>query len=95
VSDEPDNLVLRHLRELRTHLDSRLDKVDGRSDESDVRFVKIETRLADVEGLARTTLTEIVAVARRLEHIETGLRVSERLAALEEKFAEFQRRAGS
>jgi hypothetical protein len=83
MGDESDNLVLRHLREMRTHLDSRFDHVDGRLEEADVRLVKIEARLADVEALARTTLTEVLGVSRRTEHIETGLRVAERLAAIE------------
>lgn len=88
MSDEADNLVLRHLRELRTHIDSRFDG-------SDVRLVKVEARLADVDGLARKTLTEVVGVARRLEHVENALRVAERLAAVEEKLAELERRLGS
>lgn len=95
MSDEADNLVLRHLREFRSHVDVRFDKVDARLDETDVRLVKVEARLSDVEGVARTTLTEVVALARRVEHIETGLRVAERLAALEEKFAELERRGRS
>jgi hypothetical protein len=63
VSDEADNLVLRHLREFRSHVDVRFDKVDARLDETDVRLVKVEARLSDVEGIARTTLTEVVALA--------------------------------
>ena len=82
MSDESDNLALRHLREMRTHLDSRFDRSDARIEEVDVRLVKIETRLADGEGFARSTLTEVVALARRVEHLETGLRVAEHRTSL-------------
>jgi len=98
----PLGCCLRHLREYRSHVDVRFDKVDagfdkvdGRFDKVDVRLVKVEARLSGVEGVARTTLTEVVALARRLEHIETGLRVAERRAAFEEKFAELERRGRS
>jgi hypothetical protein len=87
--DESDNVVLRHLRDLRTGMKAGFD--DLRS-ELDVGLVKVGARLSDVEGLARTTLTEIVALSRRVEHIETGLRVAERLAAVEEKLAQLERR---
>jgi hypothetical protein len=73
----PLGCCLRHLREYRSHVDVRFDKVDagfdkvdGRFDKVDVRLVKVEARLSGVEGVARTTLTEVVALARRLEHIE-------------------------
>ena len=41
------------------------------------------------------TLTEVVALGRRVEHIETGLRVADRLAAMEERLAELERRLGA
>jgi hypothetical protein len=77
MSDESDNFVLRHLREMRTSLDNLRGRLDVRFDETDVRLVKIETRLADVEGLARATLTAVVGVSNR-----DGLGVAERLAAV-------------
>ena len=88
MGDEADNLVLRNLREMRTHMDKRFDEVD-------VQLVKVEARLSDVEGVTRHTLTEVVALARRVEHLETGLRVAERLDALEKKFVDLEQRLGS
>jgi hypothetical protein len=85
---ESDKLVLRHVRELRVHLDARLDATD-------IRLVKLEARVSDVEGITRTTLTEVVGVARRLDHVEKDLRVVERLTDLEGQLAELRRRMDS
>jgi hypothetical protein len=85
---EADNVVLRHLRELRIHMDARFD-------EHTLRFVKLEARMSDVEGITRTTLTEVVGVARRLDHVEKDLRVVERLTDLEGQLAELRRRMDS
>ncbi|HXJ18989.1 MAG TPA: hypothetical protein VMT03_02060 [Polyangia bacterium] len=97
MSDEADNLVLRHLREMRSDMTKRFD-------EADVRLVKIEGRLSDLTGVMHDTRTDVLGLAERLEHIETGLRVAERLAALEaqtgeiaslrQQLAELQRRVG-
>jgi hypothetical protein len=63
MSVESDNIVIRHLREFRAHVDSRFDEMD-------FRFVKGEARLSDVEGLSRKILSDLVAVAGRVEQLE-------------------------
>jgi hypothetical protein len=92
MSDDPDNLVLRRLSEYRAEIKTGLDDV-----RSDIGLLRTETKaaVADVAGVTRKTLSEVVALAGRVDHIETELRLADRLAALEAQVAELQRRAGS
>ena len=114
MSNKADNVVLRHLRELRAKMDDvlktatesgkRFDEAASRSDETDLRLMKIEGRLADLTGVMHDTRSNVLAVAERLAHIEKELRIAERLTALEAKtgeiaslrheLAELQRRVG-
>lgn len=91
MSDEADNLVLRHLQEFRAETKAGLDDV-----RSDVGQLRTETKaaIADVAGVARKTLSEVVALAGRVDHIEIELRLADRLAALEAQVIELQRRMG-
>ncbi|HMC94519.1 MAG TPA: hypothetical protein VKO16_07095 [Polyangia bacterium] len=92
MSDEPDNLVLRHLRELRADMTQRF---DGAEVKADVRFVKIEARLSDLTGVMHDTRADVHGLAGRLDKIETSLGLADRLAAVEEKLAALERRFGS
>jgi hypothetical protein len=91
MSDEPDNLVLRHLRELR----AKTQRFDGAEVKADVRFVKIEARLSDLTGVMHDTRADVHGLAGRLDKIETSLGLADRLAAVEEKLAAPERRFGS
>jgi hypothetical protein len=42
---EPDNLVLAHLRELRTDMNRRFDEIEARFAEMNQRFTALDTRL--------------------------------------------------
>ena len=57
MSNEPENLVVRHLREMRSEIANRFD-------EADVRLVKIEGRLGDLTGVMHETRTDVLAVRR-------------------------------
>jgi DNA-binding XRE family transcriptional regulator len=92
MSDEAENVVLRHLREMRAETKAGLEDV-----RSDIGLLRTETKaaVADVAGVTRKTLSEIGALAGRMDHIETELRLADRLAALEAQVAELRRRADS
>jgi hypothetical protein len=98
VSDEADNLVIRHLqglradmaegfRGLRKELLDRLDRVEDRQ-------VKTEVHLADLRGLVLDTRAEIGRQVEDLRAEVRGSRVAERLAAVEGKIADIERRLG-
>jgi hypothetical protein len=63
MADEGENLVLRHLRELRARMDDGFRQVDE-------RLVKLELRMGDVEGLLRKTHGEVVSLSRRVGALE-------------------------
>ncbi len=91
MSDEADNLVLRYLREFRAESKAGLDDV-----RSEIGLLRTETKaaVADVAGVAPKTLSEVVALAGRSDHLESDLRLADRLAALEVEVAELRRRVG-
>ncbi len=73
--DEPDNLVLRHLRELRVDIDKRFETAE-------IRFQNIERRLASMHQaitgesvMGRYTVAEVeeqlIAIRDRLDALET------------------------
>jgi hypothetical protein len=70
MSDESDNLVLHHLRELRARMDEGFRTIDDRFGELDERLVKLELRMSDVEGLLRKTHVEVVSLSRRVGALE-------------------------
>ena len=92
MSDEADNLVLRHLRELRERIDSRFD-------DQDIHVVKVDGQLADLRGLVLDTRAQMATradlhgITRRLDDIETHLRLADRVA--EPSSSKLQRRLGS
>jgi hypothetical protein len=88
MSDEADNLVIRHLRELRTELLDRLNRVDERQ-------IKTELHLADLRGLVLDARAELGRQVDDLRAEVRGSRVADRLAAVEGKVAELERRVGS
>jgi DNA-binding XRE family transcriptional regulator len=91
MSDEADNLVLRHLKEYRAETKAGLDDL-----RTDLGLLRAETKaaVADVAGVARKTLSEVVALAGRVAQVETDLRLADRLATLEAEVAELRRRVG-
>jgi hypothetical protein len=106
--DEADSPTLSVLQKIQadiidvranTATKSGLEELKGGLEElrTDIGQLRTETKagLTDVAGVARKTLSEVVALSGRVEHIETGLRVADRLAALERQMAEIQRRLGS
>jgi hypothetical protein len=76
VSDESDNLVIRHLQEVRTDMKTGFGRVDARFDEVDERFVKVEASLADVRGVVGKTSSDVVAIARRLDEVDNDIRLA-------------------
>jgi hypothetical protein len=96
VSDEADNVVLRHLREFRAEL--KTDFASLRTD-LDERLVKMELQLADLRGLVLSTRADLGRQVEELRaELKSGLRdirVTDRLAALESQVAELQRQRGS
>ena len=66
MSADGDNIVIRHLQEFRAHVDARFDNID-------LRFVKLEARVSDVEGVSRRTLGEVVELVGRVGQVEQGL----------------------
>lgn len=97
MSDEADNLTLRVLQKIQADIANTATKSGLEELRTDMGQLRAETKagLSDVAGVSRKTLSEVVALSERVEHVETGLRVAERLAALERQMAEIQRRLGS
>ncbi len=73
---EPDNLVLVHLREIRTEMNARFDKVDERFDRLEKKVENVKQAAFGESVLGRYAAAE---VEERLEQIE------KRLTALEER----------
>jgi len=96
VSDEPDNLVIRHLQQLRADMkigfdQARADTNAGfdraRADTSDLRH--------DVsEGFTGVTAA-LTAISRRLDDVDTGIRLADRLTAIEKRLGDLEGRRGS
>jgi len=85
VSDEADNLVIRHLQELRADMKIGFDQ--ARADTSDLRH--------DVsEGFTGVTAA-LTAIARRLDDVDTGIRLADRLTAIEKRLGDLEGRRGS
>jgi hypothetical protein len=71
VSDETDNLVIRHLQELRADMNAGFDQ--ARADTSDLRH--------DVsEGFTGVTAA-LTAISHRLDDVDTGIRLADRLTS--------------
>lgn len=85
MSDEADNLVIRHLQELRADMKIGFDQ--ARADTSDLRH--------DVsEGFTGVTAA-LTAIARRLDDVDTGIRLADRLTAIEKRLGDLEGRRGS
>jgi len=96
MADETENekvesLILRRLDEMRREMATKADvgaleaKMNERFDEVELRFVKIEGRLGNVEEVTRSTLDQVVKLAARVEDLGVGLRLSEKIADLEKR----------
>lgn len=90
VSDEADNLVLRLLREMRADMATKDDlgalRAEMKADISDLR--------QDVsEGFSRTTAA-LTTLARRLDDVDHGIRLADRLTAIEKRLADLEVRRG-
>jgi hypothetical protein len=85
VSDEAENLIIRHLRELRSDMKTGFDQ--ARADTSDLRH--------DVgEGFTRMT-SALTAIARRLDDVDNGIRLADRLSAIEQRLTDLEGRRES
>jgi hypothetical protein len=85
VSDEAENLVLRHLQELRSDMMSGFDQ--ARADTSDLRH--------DVgEGFTRMT-SALTVIARRLDDVDNGIRLADRLSSIEKRPTDLEGRRES
>ncbi len=99
MSDEADNLVLRHLGELRAHIDQRFDKLGQSLGQQEERSVKVEGHLTDLRRLVLDTRAQMAThadaegVGRRLD-VEAN-QVDQRIHALEAGIADLERRLGS
>ena len=96
MADETENekvesLILRRLDEMRREMATKADvgaleaKMNERFDEVELRFVKIEGRLGNVEEVTRSTLDLVVKLAGRVEDLGLGLRLSEKIVDLEKR----------
>jgi hypothetical protein len=85
VSEEAENLVLRHLRELRSDIKTGFDQ--ARADTSDLRH--------DVgEGFTRMT-SALTVIARRLDDLDNGIPLADRLSAIEQRLSDLEGRRES
>lgn len=94
MSDEQEkieSIILRILGEIRDTMATKAELAEMRAgmntrfDEVDLRFVKIEGRLGNLEEVTRTTLDQVVKLAGKVEYLETGLRIAARLADVEKR----------
>ena len=73
---EPDNLVLRRLRELRTDMDRRFEAADARFRDIERRLDSQSQAITGESVLGRYTVAEVeaelVAIRDRLDAIEAG-----------------------
>ncbi|ALK08183.1 hypothetical protein [Blastochloris viridis] len=78
---EPDNLVLSLLRDLRSRMEARFDKVDAKLAEHDLKFETIEKK---IEGVKQAAFGESVLGRYAAAEVEERLaEIERRLQALE------------
>jgi uncharacterized coiled-coil protein SlyX len=101
MADEPDNLVLVHLREIRATLaehSTRFDRMDERFAQIDERFAQVDRRFDEMRlllghtiGLSTTANLRSQEFDRRYEFSEGEQRsLSERVADLERRLAKVE-----
>lgn len=94
VSDEADNLVLRHLEKLRADMGTGFEKVATKGDLGTLRSEVSDLRRDVSEGFAAVTKA-LTALARRLDDVDTGIRLADRLTAIEKRLSDLERSRGS
>jgi hypothetical protein len=99
MNDESDNLVIRHLRELRAETKTGFDglRSEGGDLRSEVgeRLVQVEAAVADVRGVVLKTGSDVLTVIHRLDEVDTNIRLADRLAAIEQRRAALEKPAAS
>ena len=82
MADEPENLVLHHLRELRAEIDKRFTKLEG-----DIAALKTDTaRIENIDATITRMHADVVDAKA------TGKEVAVRLTLVEHRLGSFDRR---
>ena len=73
MPDEPDNLVLVHLREMRAEMRNMRDEVRTKLEQHDKRFDALEKRLDDVHEAAILSVGFATLANHKLEQLRESL----------------------
>ena len=86
MSDEGiKDAVLPILQKIQADIAGLKAEMNTRFDGVELRFVKVEGRLGGLEEATRSTLDQVVKLARRVEDLGATLRLSEKIADLEKR----------